>query len=117
MQSLLSHRTLNPFPISELPPPKLDLAFLNHIRTMSDSQQNPWSYNPNAPNITYSTYFLEKAYSAGLSVGWILYGTPAYTSVYLRSFCLFGLFQVLSSWWPFNVWSGYLTPSIAEGSA
>ena len=43
---------------------------------MSDSQQNPWSNRPNAPNIPYDLYFTEKAYLAGGFVCWILYGLP-----------------------------------------
>ena len=42
---------------------------------MSDSQERPWSDNPNAPKIPYNLYFDEKAYFAGTFVGSILYGT------------------------------------------
>ena len=34
----------------------------------------PWSDNPNAPNITYSVYFAEKATFAGMLISSILYG-------------------------------------------
>ena len=46
-----------------------------HIRTMSGSQQTPWSNNPNAPKILYDLYFEEKANFAGFLIGSILYGT------------------------------------------
>ena len=42
---------------------------------MSDSQEKPWSANPNAPNIPSSVYFWEKAAFAGNFVSPILYGT------------------------------------------
>ena len=41
---------------------------------MSDSQEQPWSDHPNAPNISRRVYFYEKAYFAGLLIGSILYG-------------------------------------------
>jgi len=41
---------------------------------MSDSDQKPWSDNPNAPKIPYSLYFQEKADFAGILIGSILYG-------------------------------------------
>ena len=43
---------------------------------MSDSQQQPWSDNPNAPKIPYYAYLDEKAWFAGIVVSSILYGTP-----------------------------------------
>ena len=43
---------------------------------MSDSQEQPWSDHPNAPNISRGVYFYEKAYFAGLFVGSVLYGAP-----------------------------------------
>ena len=42
---------------------------------MSDSQQEPWSNNPNAPKILYRTYFQEKVSFAGNFICSILYGT------------------------------------------
>ena len=42
---------------------------------MSDSQQKPWSNNPNAPKIPYVLYFQEKANLAGILIASILYGT------------------------------------------
>ena len=43
---------------------------------MYDSQQKPWSDNPNAPKIPYHLYVQEKASFAGNTIGSILYGTP-----------------------------------------
>ena len=43
---------------------------------MYDSQQKPWSDNPNAPKIPYHLYVQEKASFAGNMIGSILYGTP-----------------------------------------
>ena len=61
---------------------------------MSDSQETPWSDNPNAPKISYHLYFGEKSSFAGTLIGVILYGTPntppTYVSVYPCSVCLFG---------------------------
>ena len=53
---------------------------------MSDSQEQPWSNNPNAPNISRRLYFDEKAYFAGLLISSILYGRPN-APYYLRA-CL-----------------------------
>lgn len=52
---------------------------------MSDSQQNPWSNNPNAPKIPYDAYFSEKADLTGILIASILYGTqedPTCTPAY-----------------------------------
>jgi len=43
---------------------------------MSDTQQKPWSDNPNAPKIPYDLYFAEKAYLAGNLIAAVLYGMP-----------------------------------------
>ena len=42
---------------------------------MSDSQERPWSDNPNAPRIPYWLYLQEKSRFAGVFLGSILYGT------------------------------------------
>ena len=42
---------------------------------MSDSQERPWTNNPNAPRIPYGLYLEEKAYFAGILIASILYGT------------------------------------------
>ena len=42
---------------------------------MSDSQEQSWSDNPNAPKIPPLLYIWEKAYFAGALLGTILYGT------------------------------------------
>ena len=43
---------------------------------MSGSQElQPWSNDPNAPDITYMTYFEEKSAFAGNLIASILYGT------------------------------------------
>jgi len=57
---------------------------------MSDEQ--PWSDNPNAPQIPYDLYFGEKANFAGILVGAILYGTrktskPMHVSVDAHGVC------------------------------
>ena len=48
---------------------------------MDDSSQQPWSNNPNAPQIAYPLYIAEKANFAGFLIGTIFYGTPTYTTV------------------------------------
>lgn len=50
---------------------------------MSDSSEEPWSTDPNAPQIPYDLYFGEKATFAGTIIGGMLYGTQTYTSTYL----------------------------------
>jgi len=42
---------------------------------MSDSQERPWSNNPNAPKVPHDFYLEEKAYFAGVLIAAILYGT------------------------------------------
>ena len=42
---------------------------------MSDSQEQPWSDSPNAPEIPYYIYRFEKTWFAGVLVSSILYGT------------------------------------------
>lgn len=49
---------------------------------MSDSQEQPWSNNANAPNIMYYEYIGEKSNFVGVFIGSILYGmleTPVTT--------------------------------------
>ena len=41
---------------------------------MSDSQEIPWTDNPNAPKVPYYLYIEEKAYFAGILIASILYG-------------------------------------------
>ena len=62
-------------PLSSSTSPPLK-PFLANVWTMSDSQEQLWSDNPNAPNIPPTTYFAEKAYFAGILVSSVLYGTP-----------------------------------------
>ena len=84
----------------ESPPVKLDLPLpskssLANAWAMSDPQEQPWSDNPNAPNISRRLYFDEKAYFAGLLISSVLYGTPeAPATLPMRpcSFRSFGLF-------------------------
>ena len=64
---------------------------------MSDSQEQWWPDNPNAPKITHILYFQEKATYAGSVIGSILYGTRGLLVAYLharlsRSLGLFGSF-------------------------
>jgi len=49
---------------------------------MSDTEQKPWSDNPNAPKIPYDVYFSEKAVFAGLLISAVLYGMS--NAPYLR---------------------------------
>ena len=62
-----------------------------NIWTMSDSQGEPWSDNPNAPRIPYQVYFREKTSFAGSLIGAILYGTPKtpYLHICLSALILF----------------------------
>jgi len=48
---------------------------------MSDSSPEPWSDNPNAPQIPYDLYVWEKVVFAEGLIGAILYGLPTYMSV------------------------------------
>lgn len=48
---------------------------LVHTRTMTDSQERPWSSDPSAPKITHSLYFEEKVDFAGMAIASVLYGT------------------------------------------
>jgi len=57
---------------------------------MVNSQEPPWSNNPNAPKIPYSVYLEEKATLAGSLTSSILYGMTTYTSAYPRSLYLPG---------------------------
>ena len=64
---------------------------------MSDSQEQWWSDDPNAPKITHVLYFREKATFAGSLIGSILYGMRGLPVAYLhvrlsRSLGLFDLF-------------------------
>ena len=56
---------------------------------MSDSQEKPWSDDPNAPEITYDLYFTEKAWFAGNLIASLLYGTPGHPrpSTHAHSVC------------------------------
>ena len=59
---------------------------------MSDSQEQPWSDDPDAPNISHRLYFDEKAYSAGLLISSILYGMPCNAPRILTCLSVFALF-------------------------
>ena len=52
---------------------------------MSDSQEQLWSDNPNAPKITYALYFAEKSYFAGILLAAILYGAYGTFRLHIRS--------------------------------
>ena len=52
---------------------------------MASSSESPWSDNPNAPQIPYLLYFVEKATFAGTLLGAIFYGTPTHVSAYMCS--------------------------------
>ena len=60
--------------LNQAPRPKF---FLACIWTMYDSEQQPWSNNPNAPKIPYHIYNYEKTYLAGILIGAMLYGAPS----------------------------------------
>lgn len=51
----------------------------------------PWSNDPNAPQIPYELYVIEKAYFAGCLLGAMFYGTHNYAAVYPCSSGLFNL--------------------------
>ena len=64
---------------------------------MSDSQEQWWPDNPNAPKITHILYLQEKATYAGSIIGSILYGMRGFLAAYLHvrlspSLGLFGSF-------------------------
>jgi len=64
---------------------------------MSDSQEQPWSDNPNAPQIPYGLYLLEKTWFAGTLISSILYGArdisiPSLTLI--RAHCTFVRFTL-----------------------
>ena len=59
---------------------------------MSDPWEQPWSDDPDTPQISKYEYIGEKATLGGSFVGSILYGTPAHTFVYSHSLRLSGLF-------------------------
>lgn len=61
---------------------------------MVDAQEQPWSDNPNAPKISHTVYFEEKASYAGILIASMLYGTyrvfqPTRMSIDVHLFCLF----------------------------
>ena len=65
---------------------------------MSDSQQTPWSNNPNAPKVSRSVYHYEKAYFAGFLISLVLYGMhkaplPIHPSI--RAHSVLGIVVVL----------------------
>ena len=58
---------------------------------MSDSQFESWSKNPNAPEIPYRVYLMEKTWFAGTLVSSILYGAhnrPPTTHLSIHAYCL-----------------------------
>ena len=64
---------------------------------MPDSQERPWSDNPNAPKIPYDVYYAEKTWFAGTLISSILYGAykvslPSLPP--LRAHCTFVRFTV-----------------------
>ena len=52
---------------------------------MSDSLEQPWSNNPNAPQILPEVYIQEKQVFVGYVIGGILYGMLNYVSLRLHS--------------------------------
>jgi len=50
---------------------------------MSESQEPPWSNNPNAPKIPYSLYLEEKADFAGMLIASVLYGTHKFSHAHV----------------------------------
>jgi len=58
---------------------------------MSDPWRQPWSNNPDAPQLSKYDNVEEKAPLAGSFIGAVFYGTPARSFVYLRSLLLFGV--------------------------
>ena len=58
---------------------------------MSDSSGEPWSNNPNAPQISSLFYAAEKYVFVGNFIGVVAYGLSTRVSLYLRSPALFNL--------------------------
>ena len=58
---------------------------------MSESQEQPWSDNPNAPQISHELYFAEKTYFAGILLASILYGAYDKSHPHIRYPCLIRL--------------------------
>lgn len=58
---------------------------------MSDSSGEAWSDNPNAPQIPYELYFVEKAALAGTFLAIISYGNSAPVPAHSCSHFLFDL--------------------------
>lgn len=61
---------------------------------MSDSQEEPWTNNPNAPKIPHDLYLREKSYFAGVLVAALLYGACKALphNIHPSVLTLFGLF-------------------------
>ena len=55
-----------------------------YVRTMSDSSEESWSDNPNAPQIPPWLHTFEKVFFASYAVGEILYGMPTCVSFHLH---------------------------------
>ena len=62
---------------------------------MSNSPEESWSEDPNAPQIPPGLYLAEKEAFAGLLIGTVFYGTPSRASAYACSPCLLGIVVAL----------------------
>jgi len=86
---------------------------------MSDSQEQPWSDNPNAPKISYGLYLTEKTWFAGTIISSILYGAHMMSlssPPSLRTHCTFvrftlGILIVLF----FNCMTALFNPAFRRG--
>ena len=68
-------------------PPLLPLPAEIHPhspKTMSDTQQKPWSDNPNAPKVPYDVYFAEKSNFAGVLIAAVFYGMSGTPNLHVR---------------------------------
>ena len=105
-----SHPASNPLS------PKLPLVV--HIWATMDSQAQPWSNNPYAPQISRTVYLWEKENFAGLLIGAILHGTQSRAFFHLHPSHLLDLsLQELSLSCSFSVSKRSSIPSIEKAEA
>jgi hypothetical protein len=68
--------SLAPLPLSS------EVPSIARPQSMSDSSDQSWSNNPNAPQIPYQIHTWEKEYFSGEVLATVAYGTPSYVSAY-----------------------------------
>lgn len=84
LSSTSSHPSLRPFclfltPIA-YPPPAAKFPPALRVLAMSGTWGEPWTHNPNTPQINYVLYLAEKSDFARAPISAILYGTPIHRS-------------------------------------